>query len=176
MTLTSLDAAEITSWLTRVTQTIDRSLREPLRTEAIRVLREGLDNTKVGLPILTQLALLDDCLRVAHLAIEADGNIETDELARVADLVRIAAPKYFAVMPRYEAFGDGAETPAEVERFLKTHRADASAYGYTHASAWRGLHLTRTVEQSTRNAAPLREYERMLARVMDEVFAGRASE
>ena len=26
--LTTLDAAEITTWLTRVTQTIDRSLRE----------------------------------------------------------------------------------------------------------------------------------------------------
>ena len=174
--LTSLDASEIISWLTRVTQTMDRSLREPLRTEVIRVLRDGLGDTKVGLPILTQLALLDDCLRVAHLAIEADGKVEPEELARVADLVRVAAPKYFAVLPHYEAFGDGAEAAADVERFLKAHRSDAAAYGYAHGTAWRGLHLARTVEQSTRNAAPLREHERMLARVMDEVFAGRASE
>lgn len=174
--LTSLDASEIMSWLTRVTQTIDRGLREPLRTATMQTLRAGLGNTKVGLPILTQLALVDDCLRVAHLAIEADGKIETDELSRIADLVRIAAPKYFAVIPRYEAFGDGAESLRDVDRFLKMHRADDGAYGYSHADPWRGLALVRTVEQTTRNAEPLREHERMLVRVMDEVFAGRASE
>jgi adenylylsulfate kinase-like enzyme len=174
--LTSLDASEITAWLTRVTQTIDRSLREPLRGATLHALRDGLDTTKVGLPILTQLALLDDCLRMAHLAIATDGKIEADELARVADLARVAAPKYFAALPRYEAFGDGAETADDVARFLETHRADTAAYGYAHAAAWRGLHLARSVEQSTRNAAPLREHERMLSRVMDEVFAGRSSE
>ena len=174
--LTSLDVTEISTWLTRVTQTIDRSLREPMRSVTMKTLRAGLGNTKVGFPILAQLALVDDCLRVAHLAIEADGRIETDELSRIADLVKIAAPKYFAVIPRYETFGDGAESIADVERFLKTHRADTGAYGYAEPNHWRGLALVRAVEQSTRNAEPLREHERMLVRVMDEVFAGRASE
>lgn len=174
--LASLDTAEITSWLTRVTQTIDRSLREPIRALQLASLRDGLGNAKVGFSVLAQVALLDDCLRVAHLAIEADGQIEADELARVADLVRIAAPKYFAVLPRYEAFGDGAESAPDVDRFLKTHRADDGAYGHANATPWRGLQLTRSVEQHTRNASPLREHERMLVRVMDEVFAGRASE
>jgi len=32
----------------------------------------------------------------AHTAIEADGQIEPAELARVTDLVQLAAPKYFA--------------------------------------------------------------------------------
>ncbi|MCX5741353.1 MAG: hypothetical protein NT062_02510, partial [Proteobacteria bacterium] len=174
--LTNLDTDELTSWLTRVTQTIDRNLREPARAAAVATLRIGLDGTRAALPILAQLALLDDCLRVAHLAIEADGRIEHDELARVADLVRVAADKYFAALPHYEGFAEGASSPAEIERFLRTHRHDGAAFGFGSPNAWSGLNLARLVEQHTRNAAPLRDHERMLARIMDEVFAGRATD
>ena len=40
--LAGLSTAEIASWLTRVAQTLDRSLREPTRTQATRMLDEGL--------------------------------------------------------------------------------------------------------------------------------------
>jgi DNA helicase HerA-like ATPase len=173
--LSTLDRAELIAWLTRVTQTIDRSLRDTVRAEALALLRTDLGVTTASVPVLAQLALLDDCLRVAHLAIEADGRIDPEELARVTDLVQIAAPKYFAVLPRYESFDDGATTPDEIERFLVVHRADEGTFGYASGAAWRGLHLARHVERHTRNAAPLRELERMLARIMDEVFAGRAT-
>ncbi|MEO7731802.1 MAG: DUF87 domain-containing protein, partial [Kofleriaceae bacterium] len=172
--LSILDRGELSAWLTRVTQTIDRSLREDARAEALALLRAELDGATASVAILAQLALLDDCLRVAHLAIDADGVLEPDELARVADLVQLAAPKYFAVLPRYESFDDGATTPEETERFLTTHRADKGAFGYA-GTPWRGLALARHVEHHTRNAAPLRELERMLVRVMDEVFAGRTT-
>ena len=172
--LSTLDRGELAAWLTRVTQTIDRSLRDTVRAEALAMLRAELDGATASVAILAQLALLDDCLRVAHLAIEADGKIEPDELARVADLVQLAAPKYFAVLPRYESFDDGAASPEEAERFLVVHRGDQGAYGYA-GTAWRGLALARHVERHTRNAAPLRELERMLVRVMDEVFAGRTT-
>jgi DNA helicase HerA-like ATPase len=173
--LTNLDAAELTTWLTRVTQTIDRSLREPVRGEATLGLRAGL-NTRAGLPVLTQLALLDDCLRVAHLAIEADGQIDAEELASVAELVRVAAEKYFAALPAYEPFGDGATNADDIAAFLRHHRDDDGPFGFAHAEPWRGLHLARLVEQHTRNASPLRDHERMLVRIMDDVFGGRASE
>ncbi|HET7504733.1 MAG TPA: AAA family ATPase, partial [Kofleriaceae bacterium] len=173
--LSTLDRAELTAWLTRVTQTIDRSLRDTVRAEALALLRSDLDGTTASVPVLAQLALLDDCLRVAHLAIEADGRIEPEELARVNDLVQVAAPKYFSVLPRYESFDEGAATPEEVERFLVVHRGDDGAFGYASRATWRGLHLARHVERHTRNAAPLRELERMLARIMDEVFAGRST-
>ena len=172
--LSTLDRGELSAWLTRVTQTIDRSLREDARAEALFLLRAELDGPTASVAILAQLALLDDCLRVAHLAIDADGVLEPDELARVVDLVQLAAPKYFAVLPRYESFDDGATTPEEAERFLTTHRADKGAFGYA-GTPWRGLALARHVERHTRNAAPLRELERMLVRVMDEVFAGRTT-
>jgi DNA helicase HerA-like ATPase/energy-coupling factor transporter ATP-binding protein EcfA2 len=173
--LSTLDRAELTAWLTRVTQTIDRSLREAVRAEALALLRSELGVTTASVPVLAQLALLDDCLRVAHLAVEADGQIEADELARVTALIEVAAPKYFAVLPRYESFDDGATTPEEALRFFVVHRADDGTFGYASHAAWRGLALARHVERHTRNAAPLRELERMLARIMDEVFAGRTT-
>lgn len=173
--LTNLDGTELATWLTRVTQTIDRSLRDPVRTETTAKLRDG-SNTRAGLPVLTQLALLDDCLRVAQLALEAVGTSDAETLARVAELVRVAAEKYFAALPRYEAFGDGAPTLEDVEAFLHAHRGDDGPFGFEHEDVWRGLYLVRLVEQHTRNASPLRDHERMLARIMDAVFGGRASD
>jgi hypothetical protein len=174
--MTDLDVAELTTWLTRTTQTIDRSLREGARAQALTLLSDGLSMPKLGVPVLTQLALVDDCLRVAHLAIEADGKVEPEELARITDLVRVAASKYFCVLPLYEQFGDFAATPSEIELFVRTHRSDTGPYGFANRSHWRGLRLARLVETDTRNASPLREHERMLARIMDEVFAGRATD
>jgi hypothetical protein len=173
--LANLDTMEITTWLTRATQTIDRSLRDAARGQAMSALSAGLGATKVGLPVLAQLALLDDCLRVAHMAIAADGHVEPEEIARVADLVRVAASKYFCVLPRYESFDDVAGG-SEIERFLRTHQDDIGSFGYRNPAQWRGLHVARLVEQHTRNASPLREHERMLARIMDTVFAGRTTQ
>ncbi|TMQ11253.1 MAG: ATP-binding protein [Deltaproteobacteria bacterium] len=175
--LTSLDASELTLWLTHLTQALDRSLREPARSSAAALLREGLDGSdKLSLPVLLQLALLCDCLHVAHLAIHADGEVESDEIERVTPLVQVAASKYFFALPAYESFGDEASGPDEVARFLAVHRDDPGAFGLKRSAQWRGLALTRLVERSTRNPAPLQEHERMLVRVMEAVFAGRASE
>ncbi|HEY6175217.1 MAG TPA: DUF87 domain-containing protein [Kofleriaceae bacterium] len=174
--LSNLDRAELTAWLTRVTQTIDRSLRDAVRAEALAQLRASTGGATASVPVLAQLALLDDCLRVAHLAIENNGAHDPDDLARVAALVQVAAPKYFAVLPRYESFDDGALTPEEIERFLVVHRGDDGAFGYASPTPWSGLALVRHVERHTHNAAPLRDLERMLVRIMDDVFAGRASQ
>ncbi len=59
---------------------------------------------------------------------------------------------------------------------MRTHRDDGGPFGFAHAQAWRGLHLARLVEQHTRNASPLRDHERKLSRLMDEVFGGRSSD
>ena len=174
--LIGLTAAELGAWLMSVTQTIDRSLGDPARAEAQATLRRGIEGGKIALSVLAQLALLDDCLRVAHLAIEADGVRGPEELARVHDLVRVAASKYFFVLPLYEQFGDGITSARDAEKFLRTHRADQGPFGYANKEHWRGLQLARRVEQQTRNAGPLRDHERMLARIMDEVFAGRTTE
>ncbi|MEO8701984.1 MAG: DUF87 domain-containing protein [Kofleriaceae bacterium] len=168
--LSTLDAVELGTWLTRVTQTIDRSLRDLSRSEALMPLRVDL-GVNGGLSVLTQLALVDDCLRVAQEALDTDGAEETD----VAALVAVAAQKYYQVLPHYEAFEDGATTPDEVARFLELHREDSGAFGYANSSPWRGVELAKHVERHTRNAAPVRDLERMLVRILDEMFAGRDS-
>jgi Cdc6-like AAA superfamily ATPase len=175
--LAPLNAAELTLWLTHLTQTVDRSLREPTRSTATALLRDGVDAAdKLSLPVLIQLALLSDCLHVAHLAIDADGKIEPAEIERVAPLVQVAASKYFFALPAYESFEDDATSAADVARFLSAHRGDPGAFGLRRSEQWRGLALARLVERSTRNPAPLQEHERMLVRVMEAVFAGRASD
>ena len=169
--ITSLDHSELTSWLSRETQTIDRSLREAVRSEAFAMLQLGIEK-HVALNVLTQLALLDDCLRVAHQAIEADGAIEAIELERVTDLITLAAPRFAAALPAYAPFA----TNVEVGAFLRFHRQDAGPYGFKSPRPWSGLELVRHVDKHTRNSSPLRDHERMLARVMDHVFAGRETE
>lgn len=185
--LAPLDAGELTLWITRLTQTVDRGLREPVRAAAAASLREGSDgHDKLSLPVLIQLAFLSDCLRVAHLAIDADGRAQRHELARVADLVRVAASKYCFALPSYESFGDAfgdslgeasaAATADDIERFLRVHRDDGGPFGLRRSGdEWRGLILARRVERATRNPAPLQDHERMLVRIMEVVFAGRAT-
>lgn len=171
---TGIDTAELTTWITRTTQTIERSLRDQARAGAVAELSAGLDSP-APLSVLAQVALLDDCLRVATLAIDSDGTADAEELARVSPLVHLAATKYFTILPAYESFGDGATTPREVERFLETYRADVGPFGYAAAPSWRGVALVQRVDQATHNASPLRDHEHMLARIMDVVFDGRAT-
>lgn len=174
--LRPLDAHEFTLWLTRVTQTVDRSLRDPARSAAASSLGVGVDSVgKPSLPVLIQLAFLADSLQVAHLAIYADGRAEPQELDRVADLVGVAASKYSVVLPAYEAFGDGGVAHDDVARFLAVHRDDPGPFGFRRSAAWRGLALARVVEESARNGGPLQDHERMLVRIMEAVFAGRAT-
>ncbi len=172
---TGINTAELTAWLTRTAQTIDRSLRDAARASAVAELSESL-TIPAPLSVLAQVALLDDCLRVAVLAIDAGGDVEPGELARIEALVDLAAAKYFTVLPAYESFGDGAATSQEVERFLETYRSDAGPFGHVADHSWRGVALVQRVDHITHNASPLRDHEHMLARIMDVVFAGRATQ
>lgn len=171
----NITAAELSTWLARMTQTIDRSLRDPHRAAIVGELRPDAAS-KIGLGMLAPLALLADCLRVANLAIAADGNVEADELARVTELVRVAADKYFQVVPEYESFDDPITDVDGVRRFLRVHQSDTGPFGFAHGTPWRGLSLVRAVEHHANNAGPLREHETLLARIMESVFAGRATE
>jgi adenylylsulfate kinase-like enzyme len=173
--MASLDADEVSAWLTRVTQTVDRSIRDADRAALQASLQSGLSVSPGSFGLLVQLALLDDCLRIAHQAIEADGRIDAEEIARIGELVKLGASKYSPVLPVYRSFA-GPLTAVDVARFVRVHREDKGPFGYGSKNLWSGLHVVRQVEKLTRNASPLRDHERMLARVMEEVFAGRSSE
>ena len=176
--LTTLDTAEITTWLTRVTQTIDRSLRDGARAEALAALGAGLEGTSVALPVLAQLALLDDCLRVAHLAIEADGRIERDELARVADLVRDRRRQVLRTCCRATSRSTTARRrpPRSSGSCARTVRI-AAPFGYVDASHWRGLHARAARRAATRTTRRRCASSSACSRASwTTVFAGRATE
>ncbi|HKE20614.1 MAG TPA: type IV secretion system DNA-binding domain-containing protein [Kofleriaceae bacterium] len=119
---------------------------------------------------LITLALLDDCLRVLHRGLEADGVVEVDELDHAFPLIYLAASRYGRSLDRYREFAavdsDGAA------RFLATHRGDPRPFGLASAAtAWLGLDLCAAAARRAASAELLDEYERMALRLMDEVIA-----
>jgi hypothetical protein len=165
----ALGAAELTEWLNEAAQQLHQSLTGPDREAVVAELRSETGASVAPFHPLAALALLDDCLRVGHLAVEADGVIEDEEIVRVLPLAAVAAPRYFALVPRYEAFGDPEPPTEELVEFLRTHRHDSAPGG------WRGLRLCHRIAQLAGNDALVRDHQRVLVRIMDEVFAGRSS-
>ena len=168
-----LTKPEIVAAITGLTGQLERHLIGDARERELDALR-GDSGTRAPFPVLATLALLDDCLRVAHLAIDADGQVDDAELERVLPLAGVAASKYFLVLPRYELFGD-EPGPAELIEFLRVHRADERPFGNAGAGDWRGIRLCREAAALSRHRGLLAEHERLLVRVMDTVFAGRDS-
>jgi GTPase SAR1 family protein len=167
---THLDADEITAWLNRTVQHLNESLTGPARDAVTADLRAA-SGAHAPFRVLAALALLDDCLRVAHLACAADGAVESAEVARTLPLAAVAAPRYFMVIPRYQAFGEAESSEAELVEFLRMHREEGAA-----ERAWPGLRLCRRVAELAENDDLVAAHERMLVRVMEAVFAGRDSE
>jgi polynucleotide 5'-kinase involved in rRNA processing len=171
---TALTAPEIAAWVTGMVQQLDRNLVGDVREDLTSALRADTGSVRAGFPVLATLALLDDCLRVAHLAMDADGLRQDDEIERTLPLAEVAARKYFQVLPAYEAFGEelGRDQLAD---FLSTHAADRGTFGGAHPLAWRGLELCKLIAARANNATLTRDHERMLVRVMETVLAERKS-
>jgi hypothetical protein len=170
----ALTPEELTEWLTVMVQQLDKYLTGELRTDVLAILRRDAASPRAAFPVLATLALLDDCLRVAHLAIDADGVRDFDEVERVLPLAEVAARKYFQVLPAYEKFGDDSTVGrSDLTAFFRTHRDDDRPFGGRHETAWRGLALCKLVAARASHAPLLHAHERMLVRVMESVFAGR---
>jgi energy-coupling factor transporter ATP-binding protein EcfA2 len=174
-TTPALSIPEVSAWLAGLAADLDRGLTGDHRTRVALQLRTIAGGAPAPLRALVTLALIDDCLRVAHLAIEADDRSDSSELERARPLAAVAARKYFQILPTYEQFGEADLTDEELTAFLEAHRADRGPFGGAGPEAWHGLGLCREVARLASHPAILRDHERMLARVMDAVFDGRAS-
>jgi len=168
-----LEARELTAWLNASIHQLNQALAGAARDEVVAELRRETGAERAPFQLLAALAMLDDCLRVAHLAIEADGTVEDEEIARAVPLAEVAAPRYLQVLSHYGDFGEAELSRTELVDFLRTHRDDRGPFGYQAPAAWRGLRLCKRVAEQTQNDAPSRDHERMLVRVMEAVFAGR---
>jgi energy-coupling factor transporter ATP-binding protein EcfA2 len=164
-----LDATSVADWLSGLTRSVSTGVTGTAREQIVSELRTAVGAPRAPFPGLAALALVDDCLRVAHLAIEADGVVDDEELARIRPLAQIAAPRFFSILHQYVAFGESELSDAELIEFLRTHREHRTE------GAWWGLQLCKRVAAHTQNDGLTRDHERMLVRVMDAVFAGRDS-
>jgi hypothetical protein len=169
-----LSIADVSSWLSGLTRQLDRAIAPEHRDAISARLRAEAGGARVPLGAVMNLALLADCLCVAHLAIEADGVTDAEEVARALPLVQVAARKFFQVLPSYESFGEPELSRDELVEFLAVHRKDLGAFG-GGATHWPGLALCKEIAGAARHPGLVREHERMLDRVMEVVFAGRAT-
>jgi len=164
---------EIVRWLQQLAGVLDRSLAGEERERIVGELRDAAEAPRASLSTLCTLALLDDCLRVVHMATGADGIVESDEVRRVTSLIAVAATRYAMLRPGYEHVDAADETA--LDEFLRAHRDDRRPFGYGAAAPWRGLGLCRSVAKASGNLTVLDEYERVLVQLMEDVFAGRDS-
>lgn len=160
---------EIVAGVTRLAHQIDQHLQGDVREHALSQLRRDSE-TKAPFGVLAQLALLDDCLRVVHLASTADGLIEEDELARAQPVTQVAARKYCYVLPRYEDFHRIEDDEVDLAAFLEYHRRDRKPFGNDATGAWQGIALCRQAAAAGHRGSLLADHERMLLRIMDVVF------
>src|SRR4051812_7327434 len=165
----TLTADEIVTWLNAMAHRLNQSITGTARDSIVSELLRDLDAPRATFRVLATLALLDDCLRVAHLAIEADGVIEAAEIARALPLAAVAAPRYFPALSRCDPFGGGELTADELTEFLRIHRHDKHPFGNSNDLHWRGLTVCQRVAALSHNEELVKDLERMLVRIMDAV-------
>jgi hypothetical protein len=170
-----LTSAEVTEWLNAATHKLSEALTAAQREQVAAELRREL-GVAASFRHLASISLLADCLRVAHLAIEADGRVEHQEIQRVWPLLAVAAPRYLPVVPGYDTLPEGELGEAALLEFLRIHRDDAGPFGNAGATAWRGLQICQHIGDLAQNETVVTDHERMLLRTMDTVFAGRDTE
>ena len=159
--------------LERLARLVDEGLPPAERRRLAELRRDG-DLTAVSIRVpdraLVTLALLDDCMRVLHRGLEADGVVDVDELDHAYPLIYLAAGRYGRTLARYRDFT--AVDSEDATRFLATHRDDGRPFGLASSeTAWLGLDLCAATARATGAADVLDEYERMALRLMDEVIA-----
>ncbi|MEZ4398499.1 MAG: DUF87 domain-containing protein [Kofleriaceae bacterium] len=167
-----LSAGDIVGWLNTLTSQLSQRANAAQRDALVADFRQATGAPRVTFRLVAALALLGDCLRVAHLATDVDGVIDDAELIAALPLARVAASRYFALLPQYEAFGEAEPSDGELIGFLRHHRHDAGPFGNAE-EAWRGITLCKAIAASAHAAGLAHDLERMLVRIMDAVFAGR---
>jgi Predicted ATPase len=142
-----------------------------LGADIMPLLRQAKGTLRTARRVIITLALLGDCLRVAELAIAADGAIPPEEINSVLPLVSAAARFLSIVRPGYYQnfeIVDHARVPA----FLKHYKNDAGLFGNRCTKTrWLGLTICRCVAVERRDAEALDTYERMVTRLMDGITA-----
>lgn len=117
-----------------------------------------------------RLALLGDCLRVAEVVIDADGEVTADEIDYIFPLLCRLAPTLGRVRREYAHHGYPAAEQVPV--ILAQYRDDAGPFGYRcNETRWLGMHICKRLAERNRDGEPLELYRRLQIRLTDEVCA-----
>jgi hypothetical protein len=126
------------------------------------------DGTHLQLPVVIHLALLADCLRAAHVLIEADARVTNEEVDYVYPLMCQVSQTLRRARDEYSDYLD----PERIHDFLALYKADTGLFGYAcEDTRWIGLGICRRVCRETGDGEPLFMYRRLQTRLTDEVLA-----
>jgi len=160
-----LDELQLTEDIDRIAAVIERAVPNAARAQLLggavadQLLRQLPDKAMIS------LALLSDCLAVAHATMVADGRVTQDEIDASFPLLYLASKWYARAVRGYQPFA--RLTHDDVRGFLASYERDTSPFGYGHrGTRWLGLELCRHAAVAG-DAAALDVYEQMLDRLMD---------
>jgi hypothetical protein len=160
----ALDELQLTEDIDLIAAVVERAvpaeqrarLLSPASPQLLRVLPDKA---------MVSLALLADCLQVAHATMIADGSISQDEIDAAFPLLFLASKWYARSIRGYQPFT--RLTHDDSRGFLSAYERDTSPFGYAHRDTrWLGLELCRHAAVAGDGAA-LDVYEQMILRLMD---------
>jgi adenylylsulfate kinase-like enzyme len=118
---------------------------------------------------VVRLSLLNDTLRVAERALEADGKISPAGTRYMGPLVGETHKYLGRVRPTYRELDPGGERGVQV--FLEQHAMDEQKFGGSCPStAWVGLSLCKRATELTGDGHFIDEYRSLLVRMLDDLF------
>jgi AAA ATPase-like protein len=118
---------------------------------------------------VVRLSLLNDTLRVAERALEADGTISAAETRYVGPLVGETHKYLGRIRSTYRELDPGGERG--VQAFLERHVLDEQKFGGScRSTAWAGLSLCKRAAELTGDGHFVDEYRSLLVRMLDDLF------
>ncbi len=127
-----------------------------------------IDQKDVPVTAVLRLGLLNDCLRIAERAVLADGVLSDAEVGYLYPLLQHVAPLLARMRAGYSGFRRLA--PAQARGLLQQHEHDGQPFGGScRRSQWSGFASCRRLATLSESSEPLRKYEALMARLIDEV-------
>jgi hypothetical protein len=160
----ALDELQLTEDIDLIAAVVERAVPSEQRARLLspaapQLLRQLPDKAMVS------LALLADCLQVAHATMIADGSVSQDEIDAAFPLLYLAGKWYARSLRGYQPFT--RLTHDDARGFLSAYERDTSPFGYAHRDTrWLGLELCRYAAVAG-DATALDVYEQMILRLMD---------
>lgn len=127
-----------------------------------------IEQKDVPVTAVLRLALLNDCVRIAERVVLADGVLSDAEVEYLYPLLQVVGPLLARMRAGYAGFRRLA--PIQARGLLQQHERDGQPFGGScKRSQWAGFAACRQLAALSESAEPLRKYEALMARLIEEV-------